>query len=213
MSELDVLLRESLGRLAEPGDPTGVVEAIRARVEAAGSSGDGGSGAGDSGSGSGAGGSGGGTFWSRPFWGGAVPMVVLAVVAVVGGGALGASGALDNPDGPPALPVGPAYGVVSGGVEALGCPGGAAVESLTPGTRVLATKISEDGDFVAVRNPFALSRTVWLPTAVLVPDEAAGSYAEMVAPICHRASIIARLGAARISSVLGLKARPQNAKW
>ena len=36
MSDIEVLLRESFARLAEPGDPTGVADAIRARVDAAG---------------------------------------------------------------------------------------------------------------------------------------------------------------------------------
>ena len=76
MSELDVLLRESLGRLAEPGDPTGVVEAIRARVEAAGSPGAGGSGGGAPSAGA-------------SFLGGWAPLGGLAILAAGGGVALG----------------------------------------------------------------------------------------------------------------------------
>ena len=153
MSELDVLLRESLGRLAEPGDSTGVAEAIRARVEAAASSGDGGSG----------GGSGQSKFWSGPG-----PFAILIALSVAGGAALGASGALGggNSEEPPAA----AAGLLARGVDALACPGGATVDQLPGGTRVLATEISSDGAFVAVRDPYDLAATVWLRTGAVVVD-------------------------------------------
>ena len=176
MSELDVLLRESLGRLAEPGDPTGVAEAIRARVEAAGSPGAGGSGGG-SGGGTGAGG-----FWSGPggaMWSGPAALGILIGLSVAGGAALGLSGAVGRPDAAPNPPTGPASGVVRGHVLALGCPGGSPVETLPPGTRVLAMERSDDGGFVSVRDPYALAQTVWLPTGVLVPDAGTGAYADL----------------------------------
>jgi hypothetical protein len=176
MSELDVLLRESLGRLAEPGDPTGVAEVIRARVEAAASSGDGGSGAG---------GSGGGAFWSGP-----APFAILIGLSLAGGAALGLGGAFGRPDAPPPPPVGPAAGIVHGEVQALGCPGGLPVETLPRGTRVLAMERSNDGGYVSVRDPYALAQTVWLPTGVLVPDAGAGAYSDLPVSGCAVASPI-----------------------
>ena len=189
MSELDVLLRESLGRLAEPGDPTGVAEAIRARVEAAGSSGDGGFGGGGPGGGpgggSGAGGSGAGRFWSGP-----MPFAILIGLSLAGGAALGLGGALGRPDAPPPPPAGPAAGIVHGKVQALGCPAGTPVETLPPGTRVLAMERSDDGGYVSVRDPYALAQTVWLPAGVLIPDAGAGSYADLPVGGCAVASPI-----------------------
>jgi len=176
MSELDVLLRESLGRLAEPGDPTGVAEVIRARVEAAASSGDGGSGAG---------GSGGGTFWSGP-----APFAILIGLSLAGGAALGLGGAFGRPDAPPPPPVGPAAGIVHSEVQALGCPGGSPVETLPRGTRVLVMERSNDGGYASVRDPYALAQTVWLPTGVLVPDAGAGAYSDLPVSGCAVASPI-----------------------
>ncbi len=95
MSELDVILHESLGRLAEPGDPTGVAEAIRARVEGVGSSGDGSIGDGGSDAG-------GARFWSGPggtFWSGPGVLGILIGLSVDGG-------VLGLPDAPPNPPAG-----------------------------------------------------------------------------------------------------------
>ncbi len=152
MADLDTLLRESLERLAEPGDPSGVAEAIQARVDAGGDAGpDGGSG--------GSGGFGAPRGWLP--WGG------LALVAAVAGGALGLSGAF----GSPAAPNPGVLGALGGGVEGLACPGGSVVQVLTPGERVLAVERSDDGDWLAVRDPYQVTRTLWLPAGVVVVDD------------------------------------------
>lgn len=160
MSELDVLLRESLARLAEPGDPTGVLEAIRARVEAAGSSGDGGLGSG----GAGGGGSGGGRFW-----GGWAPLGGLSLLAAAGGVALGLGLPAENAD---AAASQGALGAMSRGetVPGAACPGGAAIANLDPGARVLAVARDDDGGYLAVRDPAALGSIVWVSAGAAVVD-------------------------------------------
>ena len=165
MSELDVLLRASLGRLAEPGDPTGVAEAIRARVEAAGSSGGDSTGSGGSGAG-GSGGSGGGSFWT-----GWAPLGGLALLAAAGGVALGLGLPAAGADGAP----GPYTPLTVGRDESVpgaACPGGAAITSLDPGARVLALARDDAGAFLAVRDPGALGSIVWVTagSAVVDPD-------------------------------------------
>lgn len=167
MSELDVLLRESLGRLAEPGDPTGVAEAIRARVEAAGSSGDGSPGGGGSGAGSGGSwGSGTGSFWA-----GWAPLGGLALLAAAGGVALGLGLPAAGAD---AMPASEAPLVVSraGSIPAAACPGGTTIAGLDPGARVLALARDEAGTNLAVRDPGALNSIVWVAagSAVVDPD-------------------------------------------
>lgn len=165
MSDLDVLLRESLGRLAEPGDPTGVVEAVRARVEAAGSGG--GDSAGDGGSGAtGAGGAGSGTAGTG-FWAGWAPLAVLAVVSAVGGAGLALA---TQPDAPSSSVYAPLSLPSEYGVPASLCPGGETVAVLDPGARVVAVARSEDGASVAVRNPRALDDLVWIALSAAEPD-------------------------------------------
>lgn len=158
MRDIDRVLRESFQRLAEPGDPTGVAEVVRARVDAGdvGTPSDGGPGfAGGDG---GFGGFGGG-FWK--LWAGA------GVIAGVGGLALGASGVLDAAAG-----AAPTLGYsVSHTVPGLDCPGGAPVISFHPGDRVLAVARSDDGGWLAVRNPLDRTGTVWLSLDGLVVDD------------------------------------------
>ncbi len=84
MTDIDDVLRQSFARIAEPGDPAGVVEAIRARMAA-----------GDTGTPAATSGFSAGRGW---FW----PFLALAVVLGVLGGALGASGAF-APDVPAAI--------------------------------------------------------------------------------------------------------------
>lgn len=149
MTELDDALRESFARLAEPGDPAGVVDSIRTRLDA----GDTGTPANSSGFGSG-----GGTPWL--VWGAVVVVVALA------GGAIGATGALGSPAAPQ-----PGTGVsLAGGVDALDCPAGAAVTKLGQGDRVLALSRSDDYAYLEVRNPQDVNQLVWLPAGVVVVD-------------------------------------------
>lgn len=162
MSELDVLLRESLGRLAEPGDPTGVAEAIRARVEAAGPPGDGGSGGGLGGGGTAGTGGLGGAFWSGP-----APLAILIGLSLAGGAALGVTRD-DAPSSPTPAHVNAAS---PHGVPAAACPAGAAVTTLDPGARVLALARSEDGEYLAVRDPRSLDTVVWIAAPALIVDE------------------------------------------
>lgn len=183
MSELDVLLRESLGRLAEPGDPTGVAEAIRARVEAASSSGDGSPGGGspeDGGSsapvtrggGSGAAGAegtaAGGRGAGSGFWGGWAPFGILIGLSVAGGAAL-AVATQQAADGG-ATPLAPLSLAASKGIPASACPGGDAVTTLDPGARLLALSQSEDGAYLSVRDPHALGTVVWVAAGVATVD-------------------------------------------
>ena len=81
----------------------------------------------------------------------------------------GAAGALGLFGSPPAAAAG-IGGVTDGGVVAYGCPAGSPVAELEPGQRVLATERSDDGAWLAVRDPYDLGRTVWLPAGVVVVD-------------------------------------------
>lgn len=154
---LDELLGASLKRVAEPGDPAGVAEAIRARVDG-----------GDTGTPSTGGefgaGSGGGWPW-MPWLGGAV------TAAVVGGlvGASGMFGSLQPGDSASASGDAPSLSVthVTQGTD---CPGGATVVGFSPGDRVLAVARSDDSAFLAVRSPFDRSDTVWLPVSAVEVD-------------------------------------------
>jgi hypothetical protein len=153
MADIDTVLSESLKRVVEPGDPTGVAELIRSRVAAGdtGTPSDGGSGF--------AAGSG----WTWLPWAGAG-----AVVAIVGA-AVGASGVFGS-----LQPAGsaPAPGLsVSQVTSGLDCPGGSAVVSFRPGDRVLAVARSDDSAYLAVRSPFDRADTVWLPVAAVDVDE------------------------------------------
>ena len=178
MSELDVLLRESLGRLAEPGDPTGVADAIRLRVDSAGSPGGGSMGGGGAGTpvtrggssgaagaeGTAAGGGGAGS----GFWGGWAPFGILIGLSVAGGAAL-AVATQQAADGG-ATPLAPLSLAASNGIPASACPGGHAVTALDPGARLLALSQSEDGAYFSVRDPHALGTVVWVAKGVAVVD-------------------------------------------
>lgn len=157
MADIDQMLRESFHRLAEPGDPTGVAQAVRARVEA-----------GDVGTPSDSGpGFGGGTFD-----GGGWPWILGAgTIAGIGGLVLGASGILgaSGPSGSAEPPRTSAFSV-GDSTPGLDCPGGVRVASFHPGDRVLAVARSADGGWLAVRNPVDRARTVWVALDELVLD-------------------------------------------
>ncbi|MCU1440980.1 MAG: hypothetical protein JWP85_1977 [Rhodoglobus sp.] len=155
MAEIDELLSSTLKRVAQPGDPAGVADAIRSRVDA----GDTGTPAASSGFGAG-----GVAGW--------LPWIGLVVVAgLVGGaigatGVLGASGTADAADRESIL----TSGSIDNTTEALGCPGGVAVSRLEPGQRVLIVARSDDSHWLGVRDPLDLGRTVWLPIGVVAVD-------------------------------------------
>ena len=156
MADVDALIRDALGRAAEPGDPSGVAAAIRTRLAA------GGSGASPSG-GAGSSGGAGGLAGLRPW----LPWAGLAVALGAAGVAAGAAGMFGHPsETAPEL-----LGHLDGGVHASACPGGSAVEELQPGQRVLVIERNSDGTWLAVRDPYALTRTVWLPSGAIVVDE------------------------------------------
>jgi len=149
MSELDDVLRQSFARIAEPGDPAGVAEAMRTRLAA----GDTGTPAATSGFGSSAG------------W--VVPWLFGGALLAVGGLLLGTSGLLN-----PLLAPEPVAQTVqlTTSVDALDCPDGAPVAELAAGNRVLVVARSDDSAYLGVRNPYDTAATVWLPAAVVVAD-------------------------------------------
>jgi len=148
MSDLDDILRESLGHLAEPGDTSGVADAVAAKAAALG------------GGVAGGGAAGGG------FAGWVIP-VVLGMVAVGGGVTLGVTSAGAGGSVAPYSPV----TIWNGdGIPAAACPGGPEVTSLDGGARVLAVARSEDGAYLAVRDPEALTHTVWVASGSATAD-------------------------------------------
>jgi hypothetical protein len=152
--ELGTLLRDAFERAAVPGDPSGVADAVRARVAA-----------GDLGASASAS--------VAPGWagmGGAawVPWAGVVVVAGLVGGGLGAAGVF-GPE-PDHVAVVGATSVLDSRASAAICPGGAAIDTLPAGTRVLALERSDDAAFLGVRDPHDFSRVLWLDRADVVVD-------------------------------------------
>lgn len=160
MAEIDALLSSTLKRVAEPGDPTGVADAIRSRVVA-----------GDTGTPSD-----GSTFdvgsgWTWLPWigGGIVVAIVGAVVGVSG-----VFGSLQTADSASA----PAFGV-SQVAAGLDCPAGSPVVVFQPGDRVLAVARSADSAYLGVRSPADRSDTVWIALGELELDPGQASVSEL----------------------------------
>ncbi|MGC4174678.1 hypothetical protein [Demequina sp.] len=148
MTDLDDTLRESLGRLAEPGDTAGVADAVAAKAAALGSAG-----------GAAGGGAAGFSAWVVP--------AVVGLVAI--GGGVWANQAWGADAGGTdavfvALPG-------NGAIPAAACPGGASTTQLDPGARVLAVQRTDDGAYLAVRDPGALGSVVWVSAGYAIPDE------------------------------------------
>ena len=78
----------------------------------------------------------------------------------------GALGILGRPPAPPAIV--DVAGSVLRGAPTLDCPGGSAIGLLRPDTIVFATARSEDGDWLALRDPANNYETVWVARAELV---------------------------------------------
>jgi hypothetical protein len=151
-TELDGMLRDALQRAAQPGDSTGVADAIRSRVAA-----------GDPGTSVAAS--------TAPGWGGGVsgwlPWLGLIVLAGVGGTALGASGVIA---GEPREILAGYTAVLDDSAPAASCPGGPVIDELFAGDRVLAIARSEDSGYLGVRDPNDFARTLWFDRAVVVVD-------------------------------------------
>jgi hypothetical protein len=151
-TELDGMLRDALQRAAQPGDSTGVADAIRSRVAA-----------GDPGTSVAAS--------TAPGWGGGVsgwlPWLGLIVLAGIGGTALGASGVIA---GEPREILAGYTAVLDDSAPAASCPGGPVIDELFAGDRVLAIARSEDSGYLGVRDPNDFARTLWFDRAVVVVD-------------------------------------------
>ena len=153
---LDQAIRSALRTAARPGDPTGVAEAIRARL-------DGGPEGGPGGSGGPAGGSGPTGPPRAPLgW-----LVGAAVLSVAAGAALGWSGAL-SPSTEPAAAAEATISSPARTVSTYDCPGAAVVGSLMAGDRVLALGTHEG--WAAVRDPRVTGQVVWVDADVLTVD-------------------------------------------
>lgn len=154
LKDVDSLLRDSFARIAEPGDPAGVVDSIRTRMDA----GDTGTPAESSGFGSGGGGS-----WLS--WG-----AFVLVAGLVGAG-LGITGVVGTPA---AEVVQLTELAVDATTDAYDCPGGAPVSTFSANERALVVARTADSEWLAVRDSYDYSRTVWLPASVVSVDAGQG---------------------------------------
>jgi hypothetical protein len=151
--ELDGVLRDALQRAAQPGDSTGVADAIRSRVAA----GDPGTSVASS---------------TAPGWGGGVwswmPWVGLIAVGALVGGAVGVSGAVGRPAGDVTVDVPVSIGESA---PAHSCVDGPIIGRIAANTRVLAVQRSDDALWVGVRDPGALGGTIWVTLGDVSLDE------------------------------------------
>jgi hypothetical protein len=153
VADIDLLLSESLKRIAQPVDSEGVAEAIGARVAA----GDIGTPATSSGFGQ-----------LLPGVARALPWIGLVVLAGLVGGALGVTGALGRPV--QHVTLASSMGTLSQQTGGYQCIGGAQLASLVVGTRVVAVARSDDNSWVGVRNPVTLADTLWVGSGALTVD-------------------------------------------
>ena len=155
LKDVDSLLRDSFARIAEPGDPAGVVDSIRARMDA----GDTGTPADSSGFGSGSG------------IGSWLPWGAMGVVAGLVGAGLGLFGMVGSPA---AEVVQLTVLAVDATTSAYDCPGGAAVSTFSANERALVVARTEDSEWLGVRDSYDYSHTVWLPASVVTVDAGQG---------------------------------------
>jgi hypothetical protein len=169
--ELDGVLRDALQRAAQPGDSTGVADAIRSRVAA----GDPGTSVASS---------------TAPGWGGGtfswLPWLGLIVLAGIGGTALGASGVIANE---PREVLAGYTAVLDDTAPAASCPGGPVIGQLSAGDRVLAVARSEESDYLGVRDPNDFARTLWFERAVVVVDAGQADVATLPIEACPVATV------------------------
>lgn len=151
-TNIDELLGSTLKRVAEPGDPTGVADAIRARVAA-----------GDT-----------GVPADRPPFGHTswLPWAGAGLAVAIIGGTAGASGLFGGLISTPA-DASPSSAAITAAepVSAGACPGGTGAATFSGGERVLMVKRSDDSGWVAVRHPASTTGLVWLPATVVVVDD------------------------------------------
>jgi hypothetical protein len=169
---LDGRLRDALGQAAQPGDSTGVADAIRSRIAA----GDPGTSVASS---------------TAPGWGGSgvfswLPWLAIVVLAGVGGSALGASGVM----GAEQREVVAGYtAVLDDAAPAASCPGGPIIGELFAGDRVLAVARSEDSGSLGVRDPNDFARTLWFDRAVVIVDEEQADVDSLPVEACPVATV------------------------
>lgn len=150
MDDIDVLLSSSLKRIAQPGDAAGVVDAIRARVDA----GDTGTPANSSGFGGG-----GASAW--------LPWLGLVVVAGLVGGGLGPLGVFGANISEVAIAE---TATLQQHSQTYLCIEGAEATQLAGGQRVLAVARSDDDAWLGVRDPLSATSVLWVPAASVVVD-------------------------------------------
>ena len=164
LNDVDSMLRDSFARIAEPGDPAGVADAIRSRLAA-----------GDAGTPAQSSGFGGGGLgpW---LLGGAI-----VVVTALGGGAIGASGLVGTP---PAEHIELTVLAVDATTDAYDCPGGSPVSTFTANERALVVARTKDSEWLAVRDSYDYARTVWLPASVVSIDAGQGEVEAITVGAC-----------------------------
>lgn len=159
---LDATLRDTLARTARPADPTGVADALRARVAA-----------GDPGIPV--------TTTTAPGWGGGVwswlPWVGLVALGAAGGLGVGATGVLGAESRTETVVERTA--VLDGTAPAASCPAGPVVDTLAAGTRVLVIERSADTGHVGIRDPHDFASVLWLPAGDLIVDAGQPALAEL----------------------------------
>ena len=172
LDELDNVLRDAFARAAQPGDPSGVADAIRSRIAG-----------GDIGTpalGSTAPGFGGAFSW--------LPWIGVIVAAGVVGTTLGATGVFGSPIDD--LEVVGYSSVLDGSAPAAACPDGPVVAMLGAGTRVLTVQRSDDSAWLGVRNPHDVRDVLWLASTHLVIDQAQAAVASLpVGEACPEAFV------------------------
>ena len=169
---LDSRLRDALGRAAQPGDSTGVADAIRARVAA-----------GDPGTSV--------ATATAPGWGGSpwswMPWLGLVVVAGIAGGAIGTTGILMPPTSQATVVAGFETGAE---IDGAACPGGPPVGRVVTGSRVLAVARSDDGGWLGVRDPSDHTRTLWFDRDIVILDDGGTAIADLPVGACPEAVVM-----------------------
>lgn len=105
-----------------------------------------------------------------------MPWIAGAAGALLVGGAVGASGIVGH-ESTTVVEIGAVS--IARSTPAFSCPGGAEVSSLDRGARVLAQSRNDDASWVSVRDPRAVSSSVWVPAALVTVDDGEGAIADL----------------------------------